>query len=205
MKEARKHFIDKGFDMKDLVRTICKSSVYQLSSEPTESNKADAQNFSRFYPRRLPAEVLYDSINHVADVPASFNGVPRGTLAIQLPDNGFDNYFLQVFGKPEAESACECERSPEANLAQSLHLLNSSDVQNRLQSGTGRAANFAKDSDTENQAKITELYLWAFSRKPTVSEREFVLSHVSDAKDSKQAWEDVIWAMLNAKEFQFIR
>lgn len=200
-----KHFIDKGFDMKDLVRTICKSSVYQLSSEPTESNKADAQNFSRFYPRRLPAEVLYDSINHVADVPASFNGVPRGTLAIQLPDNGFDNYFLQVFGKPEAESACECERSPEANLAQSLHLLNSSDVQNRLQSGTGRAANFAKDSDTENQAKITELYLWAFSRKPTVSEREFVLSHVSDAKDSKQAWEDVIWAMLNAKEFQFIR
>ncbi len=200
-----KHFMDHHFDLKDLVRTICKSSVYHLSSEPTEFNAADSQNFSSFYPRRLPAEILYDAINHVAAVPSGFGGVPQGTRAVQLPDNGFNNYFLQVFGKPEAESACECERSPEANLAQSLHLLNSTDVQGRLQNGNGRAAQFARDAERADSDKVTKLYLWAFSRNPTASEAQFVIDHVAATANKQQAWEDVIWAMLNAKEFQFVR
>lgn len=199
------HFLDHNYDLKDLVRTICKSTVYQLSPEPTEYNAADQQNFSSFYPRRLPAEVLYDAINHVAGVSSQFGGVPRGTRAVQLPDNGFNNYFLQVFGKPEAESACECERSAEANLAQSLHLLNSTDVQGRLQSGTGRAAEFGRDKERSDADKVTELYLWAFSRRPTDEELKFVVDHVSAAANKQQAWEDVVWAMLNAKEFQFVR
>lgn len=200
-----KHFLDHRFDLKDLVKTICRSSVYQLSSEPTEFNQADTQNFSSFYPRRLPAEVLYDAINHVAAVPASFGGVPQGTRAVQLPDNGFNNYFLQVFGKPEAESACECERSPEANLAQSLHLLNSTDVQGRLQNGSGRAAEFARDQERKDEEKVTELYLWAFSRNPAPDELKLVTDHIAASQNKQQAWEDVIWAMLNAKEFQFLR
>jgi hypothetical protein len=200
-----KHFKDSRYDMKDLVRSICKSSVYQLSSEPTEFNASDSQNFSSFYPRRMPAEILYDAINHVAGVPATFGGVPRGMRAVQLPDNGFNNYFLQVFGKPEAESACECERSAEANLAQSLHLLNSTDVQGRLQSGTGRGAGFARDTERAEEDKVTDLYLWAFSRNPTAEESKFVVEHLSTATNKQQAWEDVIWAMLNAKEFQFVR
>ena len=200
-----KHFLDHNFDLKDLVRTICKSNAYQLSSEPTEFNAADTQNFSSFYPRRLPAEVLYDAINHVAAVPANFGGVPQGTRAVQLPDNGFNNYFLQVFGKPEAESACECERSPEANLAQSLHLLNSTDVQGRLQNGNGRAAMFARDQEGKDEDKATELYLWAFSRNPTADELKLVTNHIANAQNKQQAWEDVVWAMLNAKEFQFVR
>ncbi len=200
-----KHFLDHNFDLKDLVRTICKSSAYQLSSEPTEFNAADTQNFSSFYPRRLPAEVLYDAINHVAAVPSNFGGVPQGTRAVQLPDNGFNNYFLQVFGKPEAESACECERSPEANLAQSLHLLNSTDVQGRLQSGNGRAAQLARDQEGKDEDKATELYLWAFSRNPSPDELKLVTDHIANAPNKQQAWEDVIWAMLNAKEFQFVR
>ena len=200
-----KHFLDHRFDLKDLVRTICKSSVFQLSSEPTEFNESDTQNFSSFYPRRLPAEILYDAINHVADVPAAFGGVPRGTRAVQLPDNGFNNYFLKVFGKPEAESACECERSPEANLAQSLHLLNSTDVQGRLQSGAGRAAQFGRDTERTDEDKVDELYLWAFARHPTDKEAKFVADHLAEAANKQQAWEDVVWAMLNAKEFQFVR
>ena len=200
-----KHFLDHNFDLKDLVRTICKSNAYQLSSEPTEFNAADTQNFSSFYPRRLPAEVLYDAINHVAAVPANFGGVPQGTRAVQLPDNGFNNYFLQVFGKPEAESACECECSPEANLAQSLHLLNSTDVQGRLQNGNGRAAMFARDQEGKDEDKATELYLWAFSRNPTADELKLVTNHIANAQNKQQAWEDVVWAMLNAKEFQFVR
>jgi len=199
-----KHFVEHRFDLKDLVRNICKSSVYQLSSEPTEFNRRDQQNFSSFYPRRLTAEVLYDSINSTLATPAGFIGVPKGTTAVQLPDNGFDNYFLQVFGKPEASSACECERNPEANLAQSLHMLNSQDVQNRLQNGNGIAAQFVKDEKRSLEELASELYLRAFSRQPTEAELQIVVEHVTRAENKQQAWEDVLWAVLNAKEFQFV-
>jgi hypothetical protein len=168
-------------------------------------NIRDEQNFSRFYPRRMPAEILYDAINRVAQVPAGFGGVPQGTTAVQLPDNGFNNYFLQVFGKPEAESACECERSVEANLAQSLHLLNSPDVQGRLQNGNGTAAQLNRDQARTVDAKITEVYLRAFSRPPTVDELKSLVDHVASEPNKQRAWEDVLWAVLNVKEFQFVR
>lgn len=200
-----KHFLDHRFDLKDLVRTICKSNVYQLSSEPTEFNSNDQQSFSSFYPRRLTAEVLYDAVNSVADTPSNFGTIPQGTTAVQLPDNGFNNYFLEVFGKPEAESACECERSAEANLSQSLHLLNSGDVQGRLQNGQGRAARFNREPDRPDAAKVRELYLAAFAREPRPEESEFILSRVADYQNKQQAWEDVIWAILNAREFQFVK
>ena len=200
-----KHFLDHRFDLKDLVRTICKSSVYQLSSEPTDFNRNDQQNFSSFYPRRLTAEVLYDAVNSVAETPSNFGTIPQGTTAVQLPDNGFNNYFLEVFGKPEAESACECERSAEANLSQSLHLLNSGDVQGRLQNGQGRAAKFTREMERPDAAKVRELYLAAFAREPRPEESEFILSRVADYQNKQQAWEDVIWAILNAREFQFVK
>ena len=199
------HFLNSGFNLKDLVRTICRSSVYQLSSIPLPENQADLQNFSSFYPRRVPAEVLYDSINDLSGVVGNFGGLPLGTRAVQLPDNGVNNYFLQVFGKPEAESACECERSPEANLAQSLHLLNSTDVQNRLQSGTGRAAQYAQSEPDNDSQLAEEIYLAAFSRMPTDAERQVIVDHLAAATNRKQAWEDLIWALVNAKEFQFVR
>ena len=200
-----KHFVDHKFDLKDLVKTICKSSVYQLSSEPTESNITDYQNFSRFYPRRFSAEVLNDAVNSVAISPSNFNGIPKGTTAVQLPDNGFNNYFLQVFGKPAAESACECERSVEANLSQSLHLLNSSDIQNRLQGNGGRASSLSGDADRTDSEKVRELYVAAFSREPTPKELAFVVKSVAAYTNKQQAWEDVLWAIFNAKEFQFVR
>ena len=198
------HFIATGFDFRDLVRTICTSSTYQLSSEPSDGNRLDRQNFSSFQPRRLTAEILYDAINHTLDVPATFNGLPKGTTAVQLPDNGFNNYFLTVFGKPEASSACECERNPEANLAQSLHLLNSQDVQGRLQDGAGLAAGLSRDGGDEAGAVAESLYLRALSRRPTSAERQAVVEHVAGSDDLRQAWEDVLWALVNTKEFQFV-
>ncbi|HBJ34628.1 MAG TPA: S-layer protein, partial [Planctomycetaceae bacterium] len=199
------HFRQKQFDLKDLVRTICKSNLYQLSSEPTEFNASDRQNFSSFYQRRLNAEVLYDAINSVVGLPANFGGVPQGMTAVQLPDNGFNNYFLQVFGKPASESACECERSPEANLAQSLHLLNSGDIQNRLQNGQGIAAELARDMERSDDDKANTLYRRAFARNPNDEEFQLIRNHVASATNKQQAWEDILWAIINAKEFQFVR
>jgi len=197
-----KDFIASGFDLKHLVSTICNSTTYQLSSLPNDWNQSDKQNFSRYYPKRLNAEVLLDSIDQVTGTQTRFSGAPAGMKAVQLPDNGFNSYFLTVFGRPESSSACECERSGEANLAQSLHLLNSSEIQGKLTSG--RAAKLATEKDRDHAAKINELYLLAFSRKATQQEVDIALAHIAkNGKNVKFAYEDIVWALINTKEFLF--
>lgn len=197
------HFIKSGFDLKELLRTICRSSTYQLSSEPNDYNLNDKQNFSRYYPKRLTAEVLLDSIDSVTASNTSFSGLPAGTRAVQLPDNGANTYFLTVFGRPEGASACECERSQEANLAQSLHLLNSAEVQGKLSNGQGRAAQLAQDANRTHEQKVTALYIWAFSRQPIPDEMSVALAHIDRNENKQQAYEDILWALINTKEFLF--
>src|SRR5437660_1841269 len=149
---------------------IFKSRTYQQSAVPKEFNKHDKQNYARYYPRRMSAEVLFDAVNLVADSPAAFGGLPQDAhaprRAIMLPDESFPSYFLDVFGRPQRISACECERVSEANLAQALHLLNSDEVQGKVSRAGGRADTLAKDSRPDAE-KVEELFLWAFARKPT--------------------------------------
>ncbi len=197
-------FIASKFDLKHLIRTICSSSTYQLAAEPNDWNRDDKQNFSRYYPKRLNAEVLLDAINQVTGTTTGFGGAPSGTRAVELPDSGFTSYFLTVFGRPEASSACECERSSEANLAQSLHLLNSSEIQGKLTDGGGRAAKLAADKERDHQAKIRELYLLSFSREPLPDETAIAMAHIEKCgDDTKRAYEDIVWALINTKEFLF--
>ncbi|ADB18194.1 protein of unknown function DUF1549 [Pirellula staleyi DSM 6068] len=199
-----KDFVDSKFDLKKLCHTICSSSTYQLTAEPNEWNQDDKQNFSRYYPKRLNAEVLLDAIDQVTGTQSNFGGVPNGTRAVQLPDNGFNSYFLTVFGRPESSSACECERSSEANLAQSLHLLNSGEIQGKLTSGGGRAAKLAADKERPHDVKIRELYLLTFGRAPLPEELAVAVAHIEkNAEDPKRAYEDIVWALINTKEFLF--
>ena len=146
------HFAASGYDLKDLVRTICKSQTYQLDSIPNAFNAVDKQNFSRYYPKRLQAEVLLDSVNTMTGWQSKFDGLPPGTRAIQLPDNFFNtnSYFLSVFGRPDSGSSCECERSGEASLAQSLHLLNARDIQDMLRSADGPRRQLAADNRSDD-------------------------------------------------------
>ena len=198
------HFIANKFDLKGLVRLICRSNTYQLSSLPNDYNLKDKQNFSRYYPKRLTAEVLYDAFHQVTASTQAYGGLPSGTRAVQLPDPSKGPYFLKVFGQPQADTACECERSQEANLAQSLHLLNSSEVQNKIAGGSGRAAKLAADKKRPDQEKIKELYRWVYSREPDSVETKIALAHLAKhEKDTKIAWEDIIWALINTKEFLF--
>ncbi|MDB6003802.1 MAG: hypothetical protein JWR15_789 [Prosthecobacter sp.] len=136
-----KSFTDSGYDLKALVRTIVQSHAYQLSSTPNEHNAIDRQAFSHFYPKRMTAEVMLDSIDMVTGVPSSFNDLPPGTRAISLPDNSYNRSspFLKVFGRPEGSSVCECERVQSASLAQSLHLMNAADVKAKLTTNGGRS------------------------------------------------------------------
>jgi hypothetical protein len=196
-------FVAHHYDIKHLIRTICNSQTYQLSAEPNDWNVDDKQNFSRYYPKRLNAEVLLDAINQVTATSTNFGGIPVGTRATQLPDNGFNSYFLTVFGRPESSSACECERSSEANLAQSLHLLNSAEIQGKLTAGDGRAALLASDAQRQHQEKIRELYLLSFSREPLEEELSIALAYIEKTGDAKRAFEDIVWALINTKEFLF--
>jgi hypothetical protein len=197
-------FVKHDFDLKHLVRTIATSNVYQLAAEPNDWNQDDKQNFSRYYPKRLNAEVLLDAIDQVTGTQTSFAGIPAGTRAVQLPDTGFNSYFLTVFGRPEASSACECERSSEANLAQSLHLLNSSEIQGKLTAASGNAARLAGDKSRPDELKIRELYLLAFSRVASPDELSIAMAHIQkNAQDPKRAYEDIVWALVNTKEFLF--
>src|SRR5207253_1480790 len=138
---------------------------------------------------RMSAEVLYDAVCQVTDSPGGFGGLPQDRhapkRAIMLPDESFASYFLDVFGRPQRISACECERVSEANLAQALHLLNSDEVQGKLARAGGRADALAKDPRLD-AVKIEELFLWAFAHAPSAEQQKAALAHLErHAKEKK--------------------
>ncbi|MGB0578167.1 MAG: DUF1549 and DUF1553 domain-containing protein [Limisphaerales bacterium] len=214
-------FKKSGYDLKKLVRTICNSRSYQLSSNPTPKNSADSQFYARYYPRRLSAEVMLDSINDLTGSENSFNRLPIGVRAIALPDDqaNKESVFLTVFGRPQNNTACECERSDEATLTQSLHLINSSAMQSKLTGSKGRAAQLAADKERPDAERINELYRRAVCRDATTAELAVATAHLKkkrgqSAKDPKklplataerQAFEDIIWVVANTKEFLYNR
>jgi hypothetical protein len=198
-------FVAHGYDLKRLVRTIATSRAYDRSSLPRGGNARDRQSFARFLPRRIPAEVLLDAVGTVTGTRESFPGVPRSTRAVQLPDEGFASYFLDIFGRPRRESVCECERSAEANLSQSLYLLNSAEIQRQLADPQGRAARSA-NKNAPDASTIENLYRIALGRAPTPEERAVCLDYFArhqSAGHIRTAYEDLIWTLINTKEFLF--
>jgi hypothetical protein len=211
-----KHFIDSGFDLKGLIRLMTRSTAYQLSSVPNQANLADQQNYSRYYPRRLQAEVLLDAIDDLTGVKTDFPNLPPGTRAIALPDNSYNTAspFLRVFGRPENESVCECERGQSSSLAQSLHLMNAGDIRGKLTSANGRAASLSS-SQQPLAERVTDLYLLAFSRYPQPGELQTAVEYLSapvttpegqpidPAQATRESLQDLIWALMNTREFMF--
>jgi hypothetical protein len=202
-----KDLVDNKYSLKHLIATICKSRTYQLSAVPNDFNKQDKQTYARYYPKRMGAEVLFDAVCQVTDSPAGFGGLPTDKhaprRAIMLPDESFASYFLDVFGRPQRISACECERVSEANLAQALHLLNSDEVQGKLSRAGGRADTLAKDPRPDAE-KVEELFYWAFAHKPSPQQLDAALSHIAkNVNNKKLAYENILWAVINTKEFVF--
>jgi len=211
-----KHFIESGFDLKEMVRVIARSNAYQLSAIPNANNVKDRQNYSRYYTRRLQAEVLLDAIDRVTGSSTDFSNLPAGTRAVALPDNSYNRSspFLRVFGRPEGESVCECERVQSSSLAQSLHLINAADIKAKLADGNGRAERLAKE-ERPVEEKVRELYLVTFSREPRTDEMKMAIDYLSQTpvgadgmpvdaqRANRENLQDLIWAMINSKEFLF--
>lgn len=195
-------FLDHKFDVKHIVREIVTSQVYQLDSVPTPSNQQDRQNFARFYGRRMIAEVLLDSVNQACGTRTQFDRASSTARAVDLPHEGFNSFFLDMFDRPQRVTGCECERSSGATLGQVLLLSNSAEVENKLSDGNGVVARLVKDKRPLAEI-IDELYLGAFARRPNDAECQKSLAFVESQTDQKQALEDVLWTLLNSKEFLF--
>jgi hypothetical protein len=199
-------FTKHGFDIKRLARTIMTSAAYQRSSASVRGNEPDLKYYSKYIPRRLPAEVLLDAISQATGVPTDFPGYARGTRALQLADSQVASYFLTAFGRPERAQTCSCERQEEPNVAQALHLANGDTINNKLRAKDGTVPRLLAQKLPAAQV-LDRLYLTAFSRKPTPQEKARVLAvlarYPAAAEGRREVVEDLLFALLTSKEFLF--
>jgi hypothetical protein len=197
-----KDFVASKFDAKKLIRTIMNSRTYQLSAQTTASNKDDNRYFSHAVTKLMTAEQLLDALCDVTALPEKFAGLPLGTRAIQLPDGEVNHPFLKTFGQPARELACECERESDSNLAQALQLINGPTINEKIRNPNNRLGKLLTAKKTD-QEMLSELYFTALARAPLPAEVNAALGHVNKSTDKRKAWEDVMWALLNTREFLF--
>lgn len=199
-------FVANKYDVKHLIRVICNSAAYSISSVPNENNRDDAQSYARYYPRRLGAEVLLDAVGQVLDVPTKFRAVagefPSGTRAIDLPDEAVPSHFLDVFGRPARNSACECERVDSPALGQTLELVNSGELQAKLTADKGYVARLAGNGRPHAE-NVADVFLRVFGRPPRDNERDTAVTFLESQPNRKTAYASLLWSLLATNEFLF--
>lgn len=198
-----REFRAQKFDVKQLLRTILTSHVYELSALPNPRNNWDTKNYSRHYRQRLRAETLLDAVCEVTGVPESFAAMPANSRAVELWTHRVQNLFLDSFGRPDPNQDPPCERLSESTLVQSLHLMNAPSLHDKVTSEKGLAARLLKQ-DAAPEEWIEEMYLAAYCRYPTTAERNAAVALVpKDRTKQRQFAEDLLWALLNSPEFMF--
>lgn len=198
-------FVASGFDLRHLIRAIVNSRTYQTGIETNKWNENDEVNFSRFLPRRLPAESLLDAITVATGSRPNFPDVPEDFTAQQLPDPHVGKGgFLDMFGRPERESSCECERRSDLSLPQAMNLVNGPTLAEAVADPEGRLAEaiLAGKSDRE---LVEELYLAALSRFPSPVEMDSALTYMRSASGRAAQAQDLLWALINSNSFLFNR
>ncbi len=195
-------FIEHKFDLRHLMRQIMTSRVYQLSSRPRPENAALARFYTHYNVKRLPAEVLLDGVDSVCGTQEKFTGIPAGTRAIELPDPNFASYFLDTLGRPQRVVTCECERTTEPNLAQVLHIPNGEVLNGKIADKNGRVAKLVAAHESDEPI-VVELFLRTLGRHPSDEDMTCAKDIIAQAPARQEGVEDLLWALLNSREFLF--
>ena len=198
-------FVEHGFDLRRLHRVILNSRTYQTTWRANATNAGDLANASHYQVKRLSAEVLLDAINHVTDATENWSGryAPAGSRAIAVGPSrigGDVGYVLQTFGRPTRTQSCDCERGMAPALPQALYLINDEHVQKKLAAKKGRVAQLLAKGKSD-AAIVEEAYLWGLSRFPTERESKRALKHLTRSDERQQNLEDLLWALINSREF----
>ena len=204
MDALTKHFVDSNFNLKQLMRVILTSRLYQLDSQPTAANASDWRFYSHFQVKRLTAEPLADAIDRVTGAQTKYKNLPLGTRAIELPDAEYPDFFLNTFAKPRRASVCECERSPDANLAQALHTLNGDTLTAKIADKNGRIAKLLAENKSHDEI-VADLYLTTLCRQPTPAELATSFQFLDENTHREECYQDLLWALINSKQFLFVR
>ena len=198
-------FIQNGFDLRHLMRTITTSRTYQQSIKTNRWNQEDEINFAHATARRLTAEQILDAVSVATGSQPKFSGVPKGSRAVQLPDSNLDDGgFLKLFGRPERESVCECERTTQVSLSHALNLINGPTIANAIIDPQGRIVQLT-EKKIDNRALVEEVYLATLCRVPSETESGKAVDYISKADSQVEGAQDLLWALINSPSFLFNR
>jgi len=202
--------VGQNYDLKHVYRLILNSRTYQLSSKPNEWNQKDVAHFSRYQIKRLGAEQLLDAVSQVTETGETFSSIvpaptitlPPGYWARQLSDANIEHPFLELFGRPARDTPYESERSREVSMRQVLYFINSSELQGKV-ANSPWIQRLVEEGKSDPEI-IEEIYLAALSRLPKEEETQKLTDYMAQNKDSRlEAIQDLVWAILNTKEFMF--
>jgi hypothetical protein len=198
-------FVKHHYDARHLLRTILSSRDYQASSKATPANAPDTMNafFTRATPRRLTAEQLADAIDAATGTRTEYPGMPPGTRAIQLPGPHIRSELLDLFGRPQRQALCDCERTSQPSVTQALVLLNGEWIERKIRAPEGRIAQLLRRKVAVPEI-IEELYLATLSRLPTTEEAARARRWLTDASTPAEGAADLLWLLLNTREFLFV-
>lgn len=198
--ELAERFRESGFNIRDIEKQILMSAAYQRSATPNKSNRADRRNFARQQIRPLLAEVAVDAINKALGTTEDFGNIARkGALAIEIGTNkvpGDAGRALQMFGRGKRASTCDCDRRSEVDLRQFIFLVNDPWIMEKIKTGTIRELLAHGDRRLVNQ-----LYLRILGRKPDAEEARVGVRHLGNAQRREAAFDDLVWALVNSREF----
>jgi hypothetical protein len=209
--------VENDYDLKALMGLIMNSETYQRSADSLPENRDEQRYFSRYYPRRLMAEVLHDAVADITTRPSVFENLMnrdgsktktefynKDTRALQLYDSAVDNYFLKIFGRNKRDITCECERSNQPSMVQVLHLSNGDTLNGKLRHEGGCVMQ-AMSGAADDAEVVDRAYLLCLSRYPTEKERTGLAKMLTStpAKEKRLAVEDMFWALMTSREFLF--
>ncbi|MBI3697347.1 MAG: DUF1553 domain-containing protein [Acidobacteria bacterium] len=194
-------FVRNGYSLRHSIRLILNSRVYQATSEPNETNRSDPINYSRYYVKRLMAEQLIDAISQVTGLPEKYRGYLPGTRAMSIPQ-GAPSYFLSTFGRMKAREVI-CERENQPDMAQAMHLISGETLHKKTTAKGGLLDQWLADAAISDEEIVRRLFVAALTRSPDAREMALALEPIRAKGERRQAFEDVLWAIFNSKEFLY--